>query len=88
MAQLKLPSRQAVALEALKIDMEFAAAGTAETGADDRSDEIDKIESLWDLIAKSYCAMGLIFCYLKAIAALTGRTADLATLKFILLNEL
>jgi hypothetical protein len=77
-----------LAARALEICREFAGAGIRETTGPDRSPEIDRIESLWGLEASAYCAMGAIFCYLKALAFLTGRPTDLTTLHTLLKTEL
>lgn len=83
----ELPKGDILAPHALAISQAFAAAPTV-AGPGDRSAQIDKIELLFGLQGEPFCAMGTAYCYLKAIAQLTGRPTDHATLSEILAHEL
>ena len=87
MAADTIPGAQ-LAPKALEFAYGFAAAGLHEATGHNDGDQIDKIESFFDLKGEPYCAMGIAFCYMKAYAELTGQAMDRPTLRHILDHDL
>lgn len=80
-----------LAVHALQIAEGFAAVKLREATGHNDGAEIDFIESLFGLKYQPYCAMGAVFCYLKALAYLLGeltagqtRQEQFAALDYIL----